>query len=167
MISTHSKSKGPETADTAFPDKEKSIGFLVHEVARLFRRRFEDEARIHGVTLPQWRALVEIFKNEGISQVSLAGAIDTDPMTMSGILDRLEKRGLIERFADPNDSRAKVARMTAEGSELVSTARNVGRELYENALAGLSAAERDELAAGLVCIKNNLNNMNTDQKEAV
>ena len=61
-------------------DKEKSIGFLVHEVARLFRRRFEDEARTHNVTLPQWRALIEIFKNEGISQVSLAGCIDTDPM---------------------------------------------------------------------------------------
>ena len=38
-------------------EKEKSIGFLVHEVARLFRRRFEDEARIHGVTLPQWPEL--------------------------------------------------------------------------------------------------------------
>ena len=71
--------------------KEGSIGYLVHEVARLFRRRFEDEARIHGVTLPQWRALAEIHRQEGISQVSLAGCIDTDPMTLSGILDRLEK----------------------------------------------------------------------------
>ena len=62
------------------------IGYLVHEVARLFRRRFEDEARIHGVTLPQWRALAEIHRQEGISQVSLAGCIDTDPMTLSGIL---------------------------------------------------------------------------------
>jgi DNA-binding MarR family transcriptional regulator len=156
------------TRDTVqFPDKEKSIGFLVHEVARLFRRRFEDEARTHGVTLPQWRALIEIYKNDGISQVTLAGSIDTDPMTMSGILDRLEKRGLIERYPDPNDSRAKLARMTSEGETLVSTARNVGRELYENALNGLSPAEREDLAAGLVCIKNNLTNMTSDQKEAV
>ena len=95
-----------------------SVGFLVHEVARLLKRRFEDEARIHGVTLPQWRALAEISNSEGISQVSLANAVDTDPMTMSGILDRLEKRGLIERFVDPNDSRAKLARMTAEGEPL-------------------------------------------------
>jgi DNA-binding MarR family transcriptional regulator len=156
------------TRDTVqFPDKEKSIGFLVHEVARLFRRRFEDEARTHGVTLPQWRALIEIYKSDGISQVTLAGSIDTDPMTMSGILDRLEKRGLIERYPDPNDSRAKLARMTSEGETLVSTARNVGRELYENALNGLSPAEREDLAAGLMCIKNNLTNMTSDQKEAV
>ncbi|MBN9306010.1 MAG: hypothetical protein BGO82_00735 [Devosia sp. 67-54] len=148
-------------------EKEKSIGFLVHEVARLFRRRFEDEARIHGVTLPQWRALVEIHKNEGISQVSLAGCIDTDPMTLSGILDRLEKRGLVERYPDPNDSRAKLARLSEEGGALVRTARHVGRELYENALAGLDEAQRAEIAAGLICIRNNLNNMTAEEKEAV
>lgn len=148
-------------------EKEKSIGFLVHEVARLFRRRFEDEARTHNVTLPQWRALIEIFKNEGISQVSLAGCIDTDPMTLSGILDRLEKRGLIERYPDPNDSRAKLARLTEEGASLVRTARHVGRELYENALSGLSEAERDRLSNGLIRIKNNLNNMTAEEKEAV
>lgn len=148
-------------------DREKSIGFLVHEVARLFRRRFEDEARTHNVTLPQWRALIEIHKNEGISQVSLAGCIDTDPMTLSGILDRLEKRGLVERYPDPNDSRAKLARLTGEGSSLVQTARHVGRELYENALSGLSERERDQLSAGLIRIRDNLNNMTAEEKEAV
>ena len=148
-------------------DKEKSIGFLVHEVARLFRRRFEDEARTHNVTLPQWRALIEIHKNEGISQVSLAGCIDTDPMTMSGILDRLEKRGLIERYPDPNDSRAKLARLTESGVELVDTARSIGREFYENALAGVSDLERARLVAGLTRIRANLNNMTAEEKEAV
>ncbi|HWA43938.1 MAG TPA: MarR family transcriptional regulator [Hypericibacter adhaerens] len=147
-------------------EKERSIGYLVHEVARLFRRRFEDEARIHGVTLPQWRALAEIHRSEGISQVSLAGCIDTDPMTLSGILDRLERRGLIERYPDPNDSRAKLARLTPEGTRLVSTARNVGRELYENALSGLSPAERDSVAAGLIRIRDNLNNMAAAEKAA-
>jgi len=147
--------------------KEASVGYLVHEVARLFRRRFEDEGRIHGVTLPQWRALAEIFRSERISQVALAGCIDTDPMTLSGILDRLEKRGLVERYPDPNDSRAKLARLTLEGAELVRTAKNVGRELYDHALSGLSEAERAALVAGLTRIRDNLNNMTAEQKEAV
>jgi DNA-binding MarR family transcriptional regulator len=150
-------------------DREKSIGFLVHEVARLFRRRFEDEARIHGVTLPQWRALAEIYKNDGISQVSLAGCIDTDPMTLSGILDRLEKRGLVERYTDPNDSRAKLARLTDDGTNLVRTAKNVGRELYENALVGLSDKDRGAVVSGLKCIRDNLNHLEltAEEKEAV
>jgi hypothetical protein len=49
----------------------------------------------------------------------------------------------------------------------VRTARHVGRELYENALSGLSQAERDRLSSGLIRIKNNLNNMTAEEKEAV
>src|SRR5690606_25253906 len=115
------------------PGRDGSVGFLVHDVARLLRRRFEDEARLHGFTLPQWRALAEISRSAGLSQVSLAVAIDTDQMTVSGILSRLEKRGLIERYQDPNDSRAKLARLTPTGRDLVATARHVGRELHERA----------------------------------
>src|SRR5262245_28185228 len=145
--------------------RDNSISFLVHEVARLMRRRFEDEARLHGFTLPQWRALVEIYRNEGISQVSLAGCIDTDQMTVSGIVSRLEKRGLIERYPDPNDSRAKLARLTPAGLELVTRAKHVGRALYENALSGISATERDLLTAGLKRIRDNLNDMTAAEKE--
>jgi MarR family transcriptional regulator for hemolysin len=147
--------------------KEGSIGYLIHEVSRLLKRRFEDEARSHGITLPQWRTLGEITHNAGISQVALAMAIDTDPMTLSGILDRLEKRGLIERYPDPNDSRAKLARLTRAGRHLVDTARDVGRELYENALDGLSAEERQQMTEGLRCIRDNLSRQNEAEKEAV
>ena len=53
---------------------------------------------MHGITLPQWRALAQISQNESMTQRALAELIDTDPMTISGMLDRLEKRGLIERY---------------------------------------------------------------------
>ena len=152
---------------TQDPVKETSVAYLVHEVARLFRRRFEDEARLHNFTLPQWRALAEISRNAGISQVSLAACIDTDQMTVSGIVSRLEKRGLIERYTDPNDSRAKLARLSPAGIELVTTAKNVGRELYENALDGISAQDRELVAANLIRIRDNLNQMTAVQKEAV
>lgn len=145
--------------------KTDSLVFLVHEVARLFRRRFEDEAKLHGFTLPQWRALAEIFHREGISQVSLAAALDVDQMTVSGIVSRLEKRGLIERYPNPNDSRAKLARLTPAGLELVTRAKHVGRAVYENALDGLDEAERVQLKTRLALVRDNLNAM-TIQKES-
>jgi len=148
------------------PTKEASIGYLVHEVARLFRRRFEEEASTHGFTLPQWRALAELSRNAGISQVSLAASIDIDQMTVSGIVSRLEKRGLIERYPDPNDSRAKLAKLTPAGIELVATAKNVGRALFEDALSGLDAGQREAVTTGLHTIRDNLNRM-AQQKEAV
>jgi len=148
------------------PVRENSIGYLVHEVARMMRRRFEEEASVHGFTLPQWRALAEIFRNEGIAQVGLAAALDVDQMTVSGIVSRLEKRGLIDRYPDPNDSRAKLAKLTPAGRELVTRAKNVGRALYENALDGISLADREKMAAQLRLIRDNLNSMTTLEKES-
>jgi len=148
------------------PIRENSLGFLVYEVARLMRRRFEEEATSHGFTMPQWRALAEIFRNEGIAQVNLAAALDVDQMTVSGIVSRLEKRGLIARYPDPNDSRAKLARLTPAGRELVTNAKNVGRTLYESALAGLSAADRDTMAANLRRMRDNLVSMTALEKES-
>lgn len=145
--------------------RENSISFLIHEVARLMRRRFEEEASLHGFTLPQWRALAEISRSSGIAQVSLAAALDVDQMTVSGIVSRLEKRGLIERYPDPNDSRAKLAKLTPAGLELVTNAKNIGRALYENALHGLSDEDRETMAAHLRMIRDNLNSMTTLQKE--
>ncbi|QDZ11837.1 MarR family winged helix-turn-helix transcriptional regulator [Devosia ginsengisoli] len=144
---------------------EASVGYLVYEVARAFRRRFEDEARRHDLTLPQWRALAELARKGGVSQVVLAGAIDADPMTVSGILDRLEKRGLVRREPDPSDSRAKIVRLTDEGLALYDTAKAVGVELYQSAVLGMSPAELDAVANGLTRIRNNLNGPRADQKE--
>jgi DNA-binding MarR family transcriptional regulator len=146
--------------------RESSIGYLIHEVARLMRRRFEDEASVHGFTLPQWRALAEIYRSPGIAQVSLAATLDVDQMTVSGIVSRLEKRGLIERYADPNDSRAKLAKLTPAGLELVTNAKNIGRALYENALEGISPAERETMTAQLRLIRDNLNALTALQKES-
>jgi len=145
--------------------KEMPLGYLLHEVTRLLKRRFEEEARIHGITLPQWRALAEIYRNEGISQVSLAGCIDADPMTVSGILDRLEKRGLIMRNPDPNDSRAKLARVTEAGSELVDDVRAVGLGIYGQAMDGMSDADQKLMTAALGRMRDNLIAMTAEQKE--
>ena len=141
------------------------LGYLIAEVAKLMKRRFEEEARVHGITLPQWRVLAELSLNNGMSQVELAGCIDTDPMTLSGILDRLEKRGLVERSPDPNDSRAKRAIVTAAGHELMLEVRRVGHALYEHAIEGLSAAEKNQLTDVLTRMKDNLLAMNAEQKE--
>jgi MarR family transcriptional regulator for hemolysin len=132
------------------------LGYQVFEVARLMKRRFEEQAKSHGITLPQWRALAQIATHDGISQRALADQIDADPMTVSGILDRLEKRGLIERYPDPTDSRAKLARLTAAGEDLFQTARQVALAMYESAVAGLTPAEREALQSGLEKMSANL-----------
>lgn len=132
------------------------MGYLIHEVARLMKRRFDEEARVHGITLPQWRTLAQIAIHEGITQRALAEAIDTDPMTISGVLDRLEKRGLIDRYPDPTDSRAKLARLTPVGTEVFNSAKRVGLAMYESALEGITPSEREIVISALARMRTNL-----------
>ncbi|HEY0853560.1 MAG TPA: MarR family transcriptional regulator [Devosia sp.] len=142
------------------------VGYLIHEVARLMKRRFEDEARLHDITLPQWRTLSQIAVNDAVTQAQLAANVDVDPMTMSGILNRLEKRGLIDRFPDPADSRAKLARLTAEGEALFEMARTVGATMYEAALEGVSQADKDVVIAVLSRMRDNLTGQSAEKEPA-
>jgi MarR family transcriptional regulator, transcriptional regulator for hemolysin len=150
------------TAQTNTPGP---LGLLIHEVAKLMKRRFDVLAREHGLTLPQWRTLSQLMRNETLSQVALAGAVDTDPMTMSGILDRLETRGLIERLPDPADSRAKVTRLTPEGRAVTEEAKSLGRQLFEHALDGVTEEDRETVIRALTCIRTNLSEATVASKE--
>jgi DNA-binding MarR family transcriptional regulator len=144
-----------------------TIAQLIHEVAKAFRRRFEDAARQHDLTLPQWRVLAELFRQGSLSQVRLASAAATDPMTMSGIVDRLGKRGLVARQQDPSDSRAKLVSLTEEGEVLFKTSKALGTELSRSAIDGMSDTELTALAASLTKIRNNLSEMTAEQKDIV
>ncbi|WEK06203.1 MAG: MarR family winged helix-turn-helix transcriptional regulator [Candidatus Devosia phytovorans] len=135
---------------------EESVGYIIHEVAKAFRRRFEEEVKVHDLTLPQMRALGELVRQGGVSQTVLGAAIDADPMTIKGILDRLEKRDLVTRQQDPSDSRAKILHVTPAGEALFLAAKAVGRGIQNEAMAGLSDADLKAVTDGLLQIRNNL-----------
>jgi MarR family transcriptional regulator for hemolysin len=142
------------------------LGYLINDVARQLRRRFDDQAKAHGLTLPQWRTLAQLCHTEEISQVALAASTETNPMTMSGILDRLEARGMVERIPDPHDNRAKLARTTAKARALVDEMRAVGTQVYDEALTGVSLADREVLLSALSQISSNLSGQSATRKEA-
>lgn len=149
------------------PKFPRTVGYLVTDVARLFRRRFEDHAKRHDLTLTQWKVIAHLRLQPDITQVALAGCVDSDPMTMSGVLDRLEKRGLISREPDPTDSRAKLARLTEEGDRVYTTAKAVGTQMQDAALAGLTESQKADLIAALEQIRTNLNDMPGQPAEKV
>src|SRR5258706_11776494 len=82
-----------------------TLGFLLHDVARLLRRRFEQNARGSGLTRSQWQVLAYLANNEGINQSGLADLLEIEPITLCRIVDRLQTLRLIERHPDPSDRR--------------------------------------------------------------
>src|SRR5258707_9603259 len=90
---------------TIVESKAPTLGFLLHEVARLLRRRFEQNARDSGLTRSQWQVLAYLANNEGINQSGLTDLLEIEPITLGRIVDKLQTLRLIERHPDPSDRR--------------------------------------------------------------
>jgi DNA-binding MarR family transcriptional regulator len=133
-----------------------TLGFLLHEVARLLRKRFEQVARDFGLTRSQWQTLTYLAQNEGINQSGLAELLDVEPITLSRILNRLEACGLVERHRDPSDRRVWILRLAPAARLKLTRARKFGEIARSEALTGLSDAEGLRLLETLTVLKLNL-----------
>ncbi|MGD9507445.1 MAG: MarR family winged helix-turn-helix transcriptional regulator [Geminicoccaceae bacterium] len=137
---------------------EPTLGFLVHDVARLLRKRLEQRARAAGIGLSraQWQVLANIARSEGVHQAALAAILDIEPITLVRLLDRLEAMGLVERRLDQRDRRQRNLFLTERALPELGRIRELGAAVREEALAGLDEASRKRLLAELGCIKSNL-----------
>src|SRR5258708_35199544 len=77
----------------AILDLERSFGFLVNDVARLFGRRFDYNGRRLGLTRAQCRTLGYIARNEGINQAGPAHLLGIRAVNPGRPIDPLEKAG--------------------------------------------------------------------------
>lgn len=132
------------------------LGFLIHDGARLLRKRFELRGSEHGLSAAQWRLLVRLVKEEGVAQARLAELLEIEPISVSRLLDRMEDGGWIERRQDADDRRVRMIFPTAKAREAFSQVKSMAGAVFEEALAGMSQAEREGLLKGLETLVNNL-----------
>ena len=135
---------------------KRTLGFLLNDVARRMRKRFEQRARRLGLTRAQWQVLANLSRNEGIQQSGLAELLDVEPITLVRILDRLQAAGMIERRAHPADRRAWQLYLTPQAQPVLREIRAIGATVREEALTGIPDATRELLLDTLEAIKENL-----------
>jgi len=135
-----------------------NIGALLHDVARLIRRRFERRARHTGlaITRQQARALLSIARTEGVSQAAIATLLDIEPIALVRLLDRLHEEGLVERRLHPTDRRVRTLWLTPLGWTMVDRILAINAQIRDEACAGLSPAARETLLRALDHMKANL-----------
>src|SRR3954469_14330880 len=137
---------------------EPTLGFLVHDVARLLRMRLEQRPRAAGIglTRAQWQTLAYLARGEGMNQVTLGQLLDIEPITLVRLIDRLEAIGLVERRPDARDRRQRNLFLTEKAWPELARIKALGAEVREEALAGLGTTERERLMAALARAKTNL-----------
>ena len=134
------------------------IAFVINDVARLFRRRFDERTRSFGITGPQMRALVAIMRFPGINQGALAERLDVEPITTCRMVDRLEQANLVERRRDPQDRRAWQLFLTDAAEPITQELQAIGQGVLNGSLEGVDPAARDIALAMLARIRDNLSN---------
>jgi MarR family transcriptional regulator for hemolysin len=132
------------------------LGFVVHDVARMMRWEFDRRASSMKLTRSQWSVLAHLLRSDGIQQKELAEQMDITAITLTGLLDRMEREGWVERRADPGDRRAKRIYLTEKVAPVTKELRSLAREIRKTALQGLSEAEQQQLMSLLVRVRSNL-----------
>lgn len=132
------------------------VGFLLHDVARLMRRRFEQRASALGFTRAQWQVLLHLSRNEGIHQAGLADILEVEPISLVRILDKLQARGLVERRQDAGDRRCWRLYLTPEAHPSLALLQDIGEQTRAEGLAGIDQPDRDALVRALTILKTNL-----------
>ncbi|MGW7380116.1 MarR family winged helix-turn-helix transcriptional regulator [Streptomyces sp. NPDC054794] len=113
---------------------------LIGDVVARFYADYEEAAGEHRLTGAQAR-LLNLLSLEPLPMRKLAQKLKCEPSNVTGIVDRLEARGLVERRPDPADRRVKLAAATDEGRG-VSLDLREGLRFAREPLAGLSDEER-------------------------
>ena len=145
----------------------RSLGFLLGDVSRLVRMRFDQRARDLDLTRAQWRVLAQLRRREGINQRALADILDIENITLPRHVDRLELKGLVERRPDPNDRRARTLHLKDKAKSVLGELRTLSEQTREEALTGISQEESEQLIDTLLRIKENMSNLETPNSKAV
>jgi DNA-binding MarR family transcriptional regulator len=132
------------------------VGFLIHDVARLLRKRFEQRGSEHGLSAAQWRLLVRVVKEEGATQARIAELLEIEPISVSRLLDRMEDGGWVERRQGVEDRRVRMVFPTPKAREAFSAVKSMAGEVFDQALTGLDEKERAALIGALELMAANL-----------
>jgi DNA-binding MarR family transcriptional regulator len=98
-----------------------------------------------GLTPPQYAVLAGLWEQDGRSSTQLRERLVMDSATITGVIDRLERDGLLERRPDTEDRRVVRLRLTDAGRALRAGVQEAIAELNADILGSLLPAEADEL----------------------
>ena len=119
-----------------------SVGFLLARTARSMKRALEARLSQHEITATQYIVLLLLQEQDGISLSELGHRLHFDNPTITGIIDRMERDGFVERRRIANDRRVINIFMTQNGHELIKDNLAIADEIDKLAMNGITARQK-------------------------
>jgi len=98
--------------------RDKSAGFMVNHLARLFVKSINEGIEPLGSSAGQFPILLLLWEGNKISPTEISRRLDIEKATVTNTLNRMQRDGLIDRTKDPKDARASIISISEKGMSL-------------------------------------------------
>ncbi len=142
--------------DTEITAESLSTGYLVRYAHRALVKALADELAPHGILSAQWSVLRILWDIEGLSQVELAERMRVEKASLTGVLEGMERRGLILRVRNEDDRRKINITLTVQGRRLKPQLYPHAAKINSKAMRGMTGAEKAQLRTLLEKLIQNL-----------
>jgi DNA-binding MarR family transcriptional regulator len=133
------------------------LPYLVNRVGVITAEQFGNETLApHGLSIAMWRVMAVLASAGGQRQIDLADLTSIDASTLSRIVSRLVRLGLVTRARSASSNREVVVTLSVRGNALVARLIPRAQAIETDAAAGLSA---EELAVVKRCLRRIYANM--------
>jgi DNA-binding MarR family transcriptional regulator len=125
------------------------LGFLISAVRNAIWGAIESELASLDITTAQYIVFNSIAQGRGRTIGDLCRVLGYDSGAMTRLLDRVEKKGLVRRVANPDDRRSYLLELTPESSALFPQAKRRVEAVFKRLLGGFDEAQASALKAAL------------------
>jgi len=146
-------------------DFENSVGMAIKNASKSLERALDVELRgKFGLSGGQWKVIIALSIQNGLSQKDLAEKIFLDGTTLVPIIDGMEKKELVERKTDPKDRRNNRIFLTKKSESVVDSIIEIILQVRKLAYKGLSQEELESARAILKKIMDNADSVTNKVK---
>jgi MarR family transcriptional regulator, organic hydroperoxide resistance regulator len=133
-----------------------SLGYRIKIVSQILSRNFQDRLEPYGLTPFHWLVLCCLWQEDGLPTLNISEKLQQVGGTLTGVIDRMEERGVVRRERDAKDRRIWRIWLTEEGKELQNILPSIALQLREDTLKGISIADQKRFSHILDQILANL-----------
>ncbi|MBD2022338.1 MarR family transcriptional regulator [Leptolyngbya sp. FACHB-36] len=123
------------------------MGYRIKLLSQLLARNFQERLDPFGLTIFHWVVLCCLWEEDGLAISSIGDKLQQVGGTLTGVLDRMESRGLIRRERDQQDRRVWRIWLTDAGRDLKDILPPIAVEVREQAMQGIAVEDRERLSA--------------------
>ncbi|MBX9254105.1 MarR family transcriptional regulator [Desmonostoc muscorum CCALA 125] len=120
-----------------------NMGYRIKLLSQLLGRKFTDRLEPFGLTPFHWLVLCCLWQEDGLPTSSIGDKLKQVGGTLTGVLDRMEERGLVRRERDTHDRRIWRIWLTDAGRELQSVLPPIASAVRDEAMGGISLADQE------------------------